>query len=186
MAFNINDFITRSVPLDGFRPNLFDIYMVSKHPSLNFEFKAKATTIPESAVGVASTYYYGRRVKLAGNRDFASWTITVIMDENDFEGTTGTRGTFESWLANINYHQGNYRNSGYVPPNTGGYFGTAQIVPMKKDNSGMITTYQMNYCFPTSISPINLDWQDNDRIAEFQVTFEYQWWTSTSAPLTAI
>ena len=185
MAFNINNFINRAIPRDGFRPNLFDIYVISKHPSINFEFKAKATTIPESAIGVASTYYYGRRVKLAGNREFSNWTISVIMDEQDFM-TGGTRGSFETWMSNINYHVNNSRNPSYVQPTTGGYFGTAQIVPMYKDNTGPLTIYSMENCFPIAVGPITMDWQDNDRIAEFQVTFEYQWWTSSSAPLTFV
>jgi len=33
-------------------------------------------------------------------------------------------------------------------------------------------------CWPASVSPIELGWDQNDQIEEFDVTFAYQWWES--------
>jgi hypothetical protein len=182
MAFNINEFINTALPRDGLRPNLFEIQMIG--PSgvnpRNFQFKAKATSIPSSVVGITPVMYYGRQVKLAGNRQFENWPVTVIMDEDDY-AISGVRGAFTNWSQMVNYHIGNFRNTMYVPPNTGGYFGTGIIYHKYKDNTGDTNVYMMQGCWPVEVGPITLDWADNDRVAEFQVTFAYQWWNDQVA-----
>mgnify|MGYP006289028731 CR=1 FL=1 len=182
MAFNINDFIS-VMKRDGYRPNLFEITLTLPTivSSQQFTLKAKATAIPSSSVGTASLFYFGRQAKFAGNRSFDNWTVSVIMDETDFIGF-GTRGMFEQWSSLINSHQGNIRNSGYVSPSVGGggYYGTGTITPLGKDGSALGTTYLMQGCYPIDVGSLPLDWGDNDRIAEFPVTFAYQWWGSAA------
>ena len=34
--------------------------------------------------------------------------------------------------------------------------------------------------FPVDIAPIDLNWQDNDAIEEYGVTFSYQYWESNT------
>lgn len=179
MAFNINQFINTALPEDGYRPNLFQIGIVGPTAPLNFNFKAKATTLPSSNIGVTPVYYHGRQIKLAGDRSFDNWTVTVLLDENDFM-IGGVRGAFEQWSALINNHVSNVRT--LVPPRVGGYFGRGWITPMKKMGPIPLTTYSMEGCWPTEVGPVQLDWADNDRVAEFQVTFAYQWWSSTMIP----
>jgi hypothetical protein len=77
----------------------------------------------------------------------------------------------------------NARTSGFVPPNTGGYFGTATVREMAKDDSNFVGQYQMQGCWPIDVGQVMHDWGDNDRIAEFTVTFAYQWWTSIAVPI---
>ena len=139
-------------------------------------FKAKATTIPSSSVGIMNVYYYGRRVKFAGNRDFDNWSISILMDESDYNSGK-VRGMFEEWSSRLNTHEGNSRLT-YTAPSS--YFGEATIYHKKKDNTGDAGVYKMKDCFPVDIGPISLDWSDNNRIAEFNVTFAYQWWTSNA------
>lgn len=174
MAFSINDFIS-NLSNDGLRTNLFEIsVMTGPSGSPNkFKFRAKATSIPSSSVAVTNIYYYGRRLKFAGNRDFDDWTVSVLMDEEDYQAGN-TRGFFETWMSRINQHEGNKRD-GLLSPIS--YFGQATVQHMSKIG-GVRGEYKMRYCFPISVGPIGLDWGDNDRIAEFQVTFAYQWWTS--------
>lgn len=194
MAFNINSFIT-NMKRDGFRPNLFEI-LITLPGTLNigspnntgaggvnvsqFTFKAKATAIPGSTIGVAPLSYFGRAAKFAGNRVFDNWTVSVIMDETDF-ATQGTRGMFENWSALINKHVQNSRSAGLVEPSQVGYFGRGEIIPYSKDGKDLNARYYMEGCFPIDIGPMPLDWGDNDRIAEFNVTFAFQWWNSLGA-----
>lgn len=178
MGFNINTFINTALPLDGLRPNLFEIqfYVAPSPIPQDFTLKAKATAMPSSIVAVTPVMYYGRQVKLAGNRQFENWPVTVIMDEDDYTLGIGIRGQLIDWMNKLNYHQRNFRDAGYVPPRVGGYFGEASIYHMMKDSSGPTNVATMIGCWPTEVGPINLDWADNDRVAEFQVTFAYQWW----------
>lgn len=174
MTFSINNFIS-NLSGDGLRPNLFEIDLVSPLGSPNnIRFKAKATTIPSSSVGIMNVFYYGRRVKFAGNRDFDNWTVNILMDESDYN-TGRVRGLFEQWSSFLNQHEGNSRQT-LTNPNI--YYGQAIVYHKRKDNTGDAGKYIMNGCFPIEIGPMSLDWADNNRIAEFSVTFAYQWWTS--------
>jgi len=174
--FNINGFIGQFTG-DGYRPNLFDIFVTGPVFPSETRYKAKATSVPSSSIGSARVSYFGRAAKLAGNRRYNTHDITFIMDEDDFQ-LVGTRGAFQSWMNKINKHEGNYRE--LTQPSTAGYMGTINIFPYKK-NQASITQYSLQYAFPISISPIVLDWGQNDRIAEFTVTFAYQYWIQLSA-----
>jgi len=170
MAFNIGTFIDNMIG-DGVRPNLFDVFV----PSIGggFTFKAKATSIPASSLGVASTFYYGRQAKFAGNRTFDNWAVTILLDESDYNAG-GVRGGFELWSSLINTHRGNVRASG---TNLGSYARDCRVLQMGKMGTS-IGTYTMIGAFPIDIGSIQLDWGQNDTIATFTVTFAFQWWTS--------
>ena len=175
MAFNINNFIS-TMAADGFRPNLFEIQFTDAGGSdvnSSFSVRAKASSIPASTIGTASTFYFGRQAKFAGNRVFSDWTVTVLMDEGDF--TIGPRAKLEEWSNSLNTHVGNIRNTLSVAPTA--YQKDAFIYLYPKNGTGAIATYKMENCFPIDIGAVNLDWQANDTIAEFQVTFALNFWT---------
>ena len=72
----------------GARPNLFRVDLDPAGPILSglgqkFSFLCKASAIPASTVGVIPVPFRGRILKLAGDRTYADWTITVI---NDMDG----------------------------------------------------------------------------------------------------
>lgn len=176
MAFNVNEFITGYMEYDGFRPNLFDISF-SNFISGETVLKAKSSSVPASSIGSAKTSYFGRTSKFAGNRSFPNWTATFILDEKDF--AFGIRGQFETWMARINKHQLNQRANASVSPTVGSYFSNINLTLYSKNNV-INTKYIIWYAFPISVSPIQLDWGANDTIAEFSVTFAYQWWEKTT------
>jgi len=178
MAFNINNFIS-NLGRDGLRPNLFEIILptVSGAPNATFALKAKATALPASSVGVAPLFYFGRQAKFAGNRVFADWTVSVIMDETDFL-PGGAKGQLEQWSGLLNSHIGNIRNPGYVPPQV--YMKNGTVLQYGKAGD-VVGTYQMTGCFPIDVGAIPVDWGANDQIAEFTVTFAMQYWTSISS-----
>ena len=104
MAFNVSEFRSNMVG-DGARPNLFQVSLT--FPTLvdgavtagqKTTFMAKAAQLPGSSLGTVTQHYFGREVKLVGNRTFANWTITVINDE-DF----AIRNALESWSNAINF-----------------------------------------------------------------------------------
>ena len=72
MAFNINTF-RAGMTYDGQRPNLFEVTMTpdtdwAKMAGLNL--MCKGTSIPGATLGTVIVPYFGREVKLAGNRTF--------------------------------------------------------------------------------------------------------------------
>lgn len=167
MAFNISNF-TSNFAGDGARPNLFEVDIT--RIGQNFSFLCKAAQLPGSTIGLVEVPYFGRNVKLAGNRTFAEWTVTVLNDE-DF----AVRNALEILMQDINSHEENLASV-----LSDGYQFDA-IVKQYSKIGDIIKTYEFKGMFPTDISPIELDWGSNDTIEEYQVTFAYQYWTSPTS-----
>ena len=72
-------------------------------------FLVKAANIPASTVGVVEVPYRGRMLKIAGDRNFEPWTVTVLNDQS-FK----FRAFFESWSTNIQALQQNFQNSNTI------------------------------------------------------------------------
>lgn len=176
MPFNINNFIV-NMGRDGARPNLFDITFgipngITGFTAPDVTLKAKASALPSSTIGVARTFYFGREAKFAGNRTFGEWSVSLLLDEQDF--TNGSRAFLEQWSNQINYHVENVRGSAMVaPPN---YMMDGTVRQYSKDNTSIIAEYKMVGCFPVDIGAIPVSWDANDQIMEFSVTFAMQWW----------
>lgn len=170
MAFNVNE-IRSQLTLGGARASLFQVQFTNPANSvadLKVPFMVKAAQIPASTLGVIEVPYFGRKVRLAGDRVFADWTVTVINDE-DFL----IRNAMEQWSNSINSLQGNLRGFGAASPLL--YKSTAEVTQFSKTGAP-IRTYKFNGIFPTEISPIEMSWETTDAIEEFTVTFQYDWW----------
>ena len=128
----------------------------------------RSAQLPESSLGLIEVPYFGRKVKLAGDRTFGDWTVTVINDE-DFL----IRNAMEEWSSKINSNQTNLRSFGSAAPLL--YKSTAEVTQFSKTGVP-IRSYKFNGIFPTSISAIDLNWGDTDSIEEFNITFQYDWW----------
>lgn len=174
MPFSVNDF-RANLQFDGSRPNLFEIYLTFPNQVLGagaaaqkLTLTAKAAQIPGSTIGTVPLYYFGREVKIPGNRMFQDWMIQVINDE-DFT----TRNAFENWLNSINSHVGNVRDPSMV--SSLGYAVKASALQYGK--AGVpIAQYDFTGMFPVDLAPIDLDWGANDSISEWGVTLAYQYW----------
>jgi hypothetical protein len=181
MAFNVNQF-RQQITGDGARPNLFEIQMnVPGYAKVGdvdrkLTFMCNSAQLPGSSIGVAPTFYFGREVKLAGNRTYPEWSINVYNDE-DFV----IRNAMERWINGINDPVFNIRSvaAGTVD---NGYGVDARVTQFGKAGSS-IKKYNFVGMFPIDISPIELSWQANDQIEEFSITFAYQYWTSEEREL---
>ena len=88
----------------GARPNLFEVVLsfpASAPTDTNTldksRFLIKAAALPSSTVGPINVPFRGRILKIAGDRTFESWTVTVIND-TDF----AIRSALEKWMNSIN------------------------------------------------------------------------------------
>ena len=170
MAFNVNE-IRSQLILGGARPSLFQVTIQNPANSagdIKTPFMVEATTIPESSLGVIEVPYFGRKVKIAGDRTFSQWSVRVINDE-DFL----IRNSMEQWMNNINSHEGNVTAFGSASPLL--YKSQAQVIQYSKTGIP-IRTYQFNGIFPRSVSAIDLNWGSTDQLETFDVVFEYDWW----------
>jgi len=168
MAFNIND-MRSQLTGGGAKASLFQVIISNPFdvPSqLKVPFMVQATSIPESTLGTIEVPYFGRKIKLAGDRTFAEWNVTVINDE-DF----AVRNGMEQWMSSINSHLGNNRQG-----NSPSDYKSVAIVNQFGKGGEIIRSYKFNGLFPTNISNIALDWNTTDDIERFDVTFQYDWW----------
>jgi hypothetical protein len=170
MAFNINE-MRSQLTGGGAKGSLFQVQItnpINGAGDLKTPFMVQASQIPPSDLGTIEVPYFGRRIKMAGDRRFGQWPVTIINDE-DFL----IRNAMEAWSASINSHQGNVRQTGTSSPLA--YKSQAQVIQYSKTGD-ILRTYQFNGIFPTSIASIPVDWNTTDDIERFDVTFEFDWW----------
>jgi hypothetical protein len=188
MAFNVDQFRTQLAG-DGARPNLFQVqltipnYIPGSGAAANkLTFMCTSASLPGSTIGqVSGLYYFGREVKIAGNRTYQDWSVQIINDE-DFR----IRQALEAWHYNINSPQNNVRspNAAVVGGSTtginvsGGSYGVDAYVTQYNKAGRKIYEYKFTGMWPTDVAPIELAWGTNDSIEEFGVTFAYQYWLS--------
>ena len=173
MAFNIQE-IRSQLVLGGARASLFQVQIANPANGagdIKVPFMVKAAQIPASTLGFIDVPYFGRTIKIAGDRSFAEWTVTVINDE-DFL----IRNAMEQWMNSINSHSGNIREFGSASPLL--YKSNAQITQFSKTGVP-IREYTFNGMFPTEVSTIEMAWETTDAIEEFTVTFQYDFWEVT-------
>jgi len=173
MAFNIQDIRSQLVG-GGARASLFQVQITNPANGagdIKVPFMVKAAQIPASSLGQIEVPYFGRKIKIAGDRTFAEWTVTVINDE-DFL----IRNAMEQWMNSINSHAGNIREFGSASPLL--YKSNAQITQFSKTGVP-IREYTFNGMFPTEVSTIEMAWETTDAIEEFTVTFQYDFWEVT-------
>jgi hypothetical protein len=165
MAFNINE-IKSQLTFGGAKATLFEVQLlnpVEPASDLKVPFMVQATTLPESTLGTIEIPYFGRKIKLAGDRTFGEWSVTVMNDE-DFLIRQG----MEAWMNGINSHVSNRRiNTTYKSQ--------AQVTQYGKDGT-ILRVYNFTGLFPTAVAPITMDWNATDDIERFDVSFQYDWW----------
>lgn len=162
MALNLDGIRSAYESGDFARPNLFAVEI----PFLgrNFEFKCKAANMPAGIVPEVLVSYQNRKIKIAGDREFDAWTITVYNEEGQ-----NTRQEVLDWMA-LAAGQG-LDITGAQPDN---YKKTAII---KRYNRKGDETYkqQLTGCFPTSVGEVTLDWEDNNSVEMFEITLAYDY-----------
>ena len=109
MAFSIGEFRGKALDKAGARANLFDVTISGSIAAgflgtglSEFVFACKAAAIPAQTIGVVEVPYFGRVVKVPGNKTFDNWSVTIINDE----GFT-IRSGMEKWIAAMGTHVGN-------------------------------------------------------------------------------
>lgn len=167
----------------GARPNLFEVNIPSfpsalgrrvwrnggKRENGTFKFLAKAAQLPASTIAEVPVPFRGRILKVAGDRTFDTWTITVLND-TDF----GIRGAFERWMNSINRVTD---ATGAVNPSD--YQADAFVYQLDRDGS-VLRKYKFHDVFPTNISQIDLSYDSSDTLEEFTVELQVLFWTAAA------
>ena len=175
----------------GARSNLFEVTIPSfpgaaeefwaqgdDESNTKFSFLCKAAQLPASTVAPVDVPFRGRVLKVAGDRTFDPWTVTIINDE-DF----GLRTSFEAWMNKLSK-----LNDATGVTNPTSYMTNAFVKQLGRGaekfattNSGgesaVLRTYKFYDIFPTAVSAIDLSYDSTNTIEEFQVEFQVQYFT---------
>lgn len=172
MSLRVDDFKAK-LKGGGARPNLFraivnfpgyaggDVELTS--------FLCKAAQLPASIMNVIEVPFRGRQLKLAGDRTFEPWEITILND-TDFT----VRNAMERWMNGMNAHS---ENVGLTNPVD--YEADLIVEQLDKDGS-VVKTYTFRGCFPTTVAAIDLSYDTVDTVEEFGVTMQVQYWESNT------
>jgi len=169
MAFSVNEF-SAALKDGGARNALFQVQItnpINGAADIQVPFMCKNATIPAATKGVIEVPYFGRQIKLPGNRTYAEWTPTIINDE-DF----AIRNALEHWSNAINSFEGNLRTAGGSSPAL--YKAGAQVTQLSKTGD-ILRVYDFVGLWPSEISTIDLAWE-TEGIEEYTVTFQYDYW----------
>jgi len=190
MPFNVSTFASQGLPFGGARASLFEVFLSLPQgigeptAESQFRFVCKASSIPASTIASIDVPYFGRKVKMAGNRTFDNWQV-VVMNDEDFL----VRNAFELWSSYINSHENNLRDASVITENgLASYRTVATVRHFAKTGvfasgagagDAAIPTREYTFVniFPVSIGNIELNWETTDAIEEFTVEFAYDYWT---------
>lgn len=193
----------------GARPNLFEVdipaFPVAARTSQpaatwqgaagreieTFKFLCKAAALPASNVAPIDVPFRGRILKVAGDRTFDTWTVTIINDE-DFQ----LRTAFELWMNSISKldnssgasNPDSYMVDAFVHQLGRGYnqrrHSTRSTAALNATAAPPLRTYQFYHIFPTNVSQIDLSYDSSDTIEEFTVEFQVNYWTARATDQT--
>lgn len=180
MSFNINNFKASGLQYGGARSSLFEIQLatpgglnLNQNSRSKVTFLCEAAELPGSSIGAISIPYFGRQIKMAGDRTFQDWSITVINDE-DF----AVRALLETWHNSLNTLAGNKRLV-TSPSAAVGYKSDGTVVTQFGKGGEVIRQYEFHGLFPTDISAISLSWDNTNQIERFNCTFTYDYFIPT-------
>ena len=135
--------------------------------ALTAGYLIKAANIPAATVGVIEVPYRGRTLKIAGDRTFEPWTVTVLNDKG-----FALRSKFEEWSTKIQALHQNLQ-----APRVIAEYQSDALIRQYDRQGGVVRSYKFVGIWPSTISAIDLAWDSNDTPEEYTVEFQVQYWT---------
>ena len=159
----------------GVRPTMFQVEMAFPDAVVVDPTQAdnegtyliKAAQLPASTVGFVEVPFRGRKLKVSGDRTFEDWSVTVTNDVS-----FGLRKGFEKWselIQNMNFALGSNELNDY--------FASAVVRQLDRDGN-QLRAYRFEGIWPTEVAAIDLDFDTQDTVEEFGVTFKVQYWSA--------
>jgi len=170
---NIDNFKS-ALGAGGARPNQFGVRItwpngiVAPAQDGGFHTLVTGAALPASNVNPTILQYRGRELKLAGERTFDPWTMTIVNDT----GFT-LRNAFEDWMELMN---SKVDNGGETIPLV--YLKDIYVTHLDRNDS-QIAEYRLVNAFPINMSEIALQYAQNDVIEEYTVTVQYSHYERT-------
>ena len=135
--------------------------------STKSSFLIRTAQLPGSSVGEVVVPFRGRNLYLAGDREYETWTTTVLNDV-DFM----IRNAMEDWNNSMNNYE-----TGTGITNVASYTANLEVEQLDRDDT-VIKLYTLRNCFPQAISAIDLSYDTTTEIETFDITWRYTHFTT--------
>jgi hypothetical protein len=133
-------------------------------------FLVRAASLPGQTLSPIEVPFRGRKIYIAGDREFADEWTTTVMNDTDFM----VRTAIERWMNGINdLADGTGKNS------PGDYQTDLMVEQLDRDNK-VLKRYIFRYAWPTSVTAIDLTSDQADAIEEFDITWRYHYFEASS------
>ena len=167
MSSNIDTF-KANLAGGGARANQFRV-IFNRPPTLagglsilRSSFLIRTAQLPGSSVGEVVVPFRGRNLYLAGDREYETWTTTVLND-TDFM----IRNAMEDWNNGMNNYQ-----LGTGLTNVADYTADLIVEQLDRDDT-VIKSYVLRNCFPQAIGAIDLSYDTTTEVETFDITWRY-------------
>ena len=153
----------------GARPNQFRVTIVSPIGIVtglnvaNSSFLCKASKLPGQTLGEIEVPFRGRKIYVAGDREFETWNSTFLND-TDFN----IRNAIERWMNGINDLAD---NTGTIVSSD--YQSDLTVEQLDRDGT-TIKSYIFRNAYPLTLADIELSYETVNALEEFEVTWRYQ------------
>jgi|TARA_Y100000816_G_C26107142_1_gene588699 hypothetical protein len=153
----------------GARPNQFRVTIVPPIGIVtglnvaNSSFLCKASKLPGQTLGEIEVPFRGRKIYVAGDREFETWNSTFLND-TDFN----IRNAIERWMNGINDLAD---NTGTIVSSD--YQSDLTVEQLDRDGT-TIKSYIFRNAYPLTLADIELSYETVNALEEFEVTWRYQ------------
>ena len=153
----------------GARPNQFRVTIVPPIGIVtglnvaNSSFLCKASKLPGQTLGEIEVPFRGRKIYVAGDREFETWNSTFLND-TDFN----IRNAIERWMNGI-YDLAD--NTGTIVSSD--YQSDLTVEQLDRDGT-TIKSYIFRNAYPLTLADIELSYETVNALEEFEVTWTYQ------------
>jgi len=145
----------------GPRNNRFEVFI--PRTGNKIQFLCKTAALPGQTITPLEMKYKGLTVKLAGDRTFEDWSVTIYND-TEFSARTAV----EAWMQDIvPLDSSTVTSTGYEY-----MVDKATISQLGRDDS-TIATYEFFNMWPTTLGPVEMDSEGGDGLTTSDVTFAY-------------
>ena len=155
-------------------------------------FLCRSASLPTHSQGLIEVPFRGRFLKIPGDRTFEAWTATFY-NTSDFN----LRAAFENW---INIANQTNENVGVVEglddlmqdvtirqlskESSGNAKAAARGGGSEDDVNNILRVYRLVDAWPTSVGSINVAYDSNDALEEFDVEFQFQYLDASTPNVT--
>ena len=144
----------------GPRNNRFEVFI--PRAGNKIQFLCKTASLPGQTITPTEIKYKGLTIKIAGERTFEDWAVTIY---NDTEWSART--AIEDWMEDTVAKASTRGPVGYEY-----MVDKATVTQLGRDDS-VIATYEFFNMWPNSVGAVELDSEGGDAVETFDAVFSF-------------